>query len=156
MTQKKQADSNEELKNIPQEETATTDAPETVEGVAPETAAEPAVTAETVKAEMMDRVLRPWVASMRRPATLASSRSRRMGEEDELTMATTRDARMRLPNPMLRSRSWETCAVMLTPDSVPARGTFPARFSGPPPGGKPVRPGSCCRRWSLHESIPAG
>ena len=58
MTQKKQADSNEELKNIPQEETATTDAPETVEGVAPETAAEPAVTAETVKAEMMDRILR--------------------------------------------------------------------------------------------------
>jgi molecular chaperone GrpE len=58
MTQKKQADSNEELKNIPQEETATTDAPETMEGDAPETAAESAVTAETVKAEMMDRILR--------------------------------------------------------------------------------------------------
>lgn len=58
MTQNKQTDPNEELKNIPQEETATTDASETMEGAVPETAAEPAVVAEAVKAEMMDRILR--------------------------------------------------------------------------------------------------
>ena len=58
MTHKKQADPNEDLKNIPQEKTVTTDAPETVEGVAPETTVESAVTAETVKTEMMDRILR--------------------------------------------------------------------------------------------------
>ena len=58
MTQKKQTDPNEELKNIPREETATTDTAEPTESAAPETAVESAVTAETVKAEMMDRILR--------------------------------------------------------------------------------------------------
>ena len=58
MTQKKQADPNEELKNTPREETATTDTAEPTESAAPETAAEPAAVAEAVKAEMMDRILR--------------------------------------------------------------------------------------------------
>ena len=58
MTQKKQTDPNEELKNTPREETVTTDTVEPTESAAPETAAEPAAVAEAVKAEMMDRILR--------------------------------------------------------------------------------------------------
>ena len=58
MTQKKQTDPNEELKNTPREETTTTDTAEPTESAVQETATEPAVVAEAVKAEMMDRILR--------------------------------------------------------------------------------------------------
>ena len=43
---------------------------------------------------------------------------------DGLTMATTRDARTKLPKPILS----RYCPGMTTPDFVPARGTFPAHF----------------------------
>src|SRR5512146_1576671 len=52
---------------------------------------------------MMERVLRPWVASMRRSAWVAFSRKRFMGAEPGITTATTRWETTVLPKPMLIS-----------------------------------------------------
>jgi hypothetical protein len=48
---------------------------------------------------MIALVLRPWVASMSRPSARASSRSRRMGALDGLTMEMTRSSTTKLPKP---------------------------------------------------------
>lgn len=52
-----------------------------------------------------DLVFLPWVASMSIFWTLASSRRRRMGEDDGFTMATTLVLTTELPNPIFKSFS---------------------------------------------------
>jgi len=52
---------------------------------------------------MIALVLRPWVASINFPLSLASSRILFIGEDPGATIATTREADTTFPNPILMS-----------------------------------------------------